>query len=50
MDKKSWLIQIISQASNDTGDRLLDFMELYNLDNLQEATEEQLQQYIADHL
>ncbi len=50
MDKKSWLIQVISQASHDTEDKLLDFMELYNLDCLMDATEEQLQQYIADHL
>lgn len=49
MDKKSWLIGVISQSSNGTGDRLLDFMELYSLDNLMDATEEQLEQYVADN-
>ena len=50
MDRKSWLIGVISQSSNDTGDRLLDFMELYDLDNLMDAKEEQLEQYVADYV
>lgn len=47
-DRKSELIKKISAASNDD-DLLLDFMELNNLDNLMEATEEQLAQYADDN-
>lgn len=46
--KKDSLIEKISGASKD-GDLLLDFMELNNLDNLRDATEEQLAQYAADN-
>lgn len=46
-DRKNELIKKISAASGD-GDLLLEFMELNDLDNLMEATEEQLAQYVAD--
>ena len=39
----SELIEIISQR-----DKLLDFMERYNLIGLREATEEQLKEYIEE--
>lgn len=45
---KSRLISIISNASNKYGDKLVDFMDKYNLYNLQSATEEQLQEYIEE--
>jgi len=45
---KSRLISIISNASNKYGDKLVDFMDNYNLYNLQSATEEQLQEYIEE--
>lgn len=41
------LIQIISQASDRYGDRLLDFLERYHLPGLMFATTEQLQEYIS---
>lgn len=49
MNEESKLIQLISQASSDDGDLLLDFMNEYGLDGLNEATTEQLQQFIADN-
>ena len=49
MDRKSKLISQISAASSD-GDLLLDFIELYELNNLHTASVEQLEQYVADVL
>ncbi|MGI6501275.1 MAG: hypothetical protein ACOX1S_10440 [Anaerostipes sp.] len=49
MSEETKLIQLISQASSDDGDLLLDFMYEYGLDGLNEATTEQLQQFIADN-
>lgn len=48
MGRKDHLIKRISDTSGDR-DLLLDFMELNGLDNLMEATEEQLAQYVADY-
>lgn len=45
---KSRLVSIISKASNKYGDKLVDFMDKYNLYNLQSASEEQLQEYIEE--
>lgn len=46
--RKNQLIKRISGASGDR-DLLLDFMEMNGLDNLMEATEGQLTQYVADY-
>lgn len=46
--RKDELIEKISAASG-SGDLLLDFMELYELDGLMDATEEQLAQYVTDN-
>lgn len=45
---KSRLVSIISKAGNKYGDKLIDFMDKYNLYNLQSATEEQLEEYIKE--
>lgn len=47
---KSGLIELISRNSNNRGDKLLEFMDLYHLHNLQSATEDQLREYIQTHL
>ena len=47
---KDYLITIISEASDRTGDKLLAFMDKYHLTNLQEATEAQLESFILDDL
>lgn len=49
ISEKSKLIRLISQASSEDGDLLLDFMNEYELDGLNQATVEQLQQFIADN-
>ncbi|MDD3571221.1 MAG: hypothetical protein PHY44_08995 [Lachnospiraceae bacterium] len=49
MNEESKLIQVISQASSQYGDLLLDFMNEYGLVGLNEATVEQLQQFITDN-
>lgn len=40
------LIGIISRASDHYGDKLIEFMNRYGLRNLQEATKEQLEEFI----
>jgi|GEM_PF-4507933 len=45
--EKSRLIEIISRQSSRYGDKLIDFMDTYRLDNLQSATVEQLRVYVA---
>jgi len=45
---KSRLVSIISKASNKYEDKLVDFMDKYNLYNLQSASGEQLQEYIEE--
>lgn len=46
--RKDQLIKIISAASNRYGDKLVDFMERYNLPNLMSATAAQLAEYIKE--
>ena len=48
--EKSKLIQYISDRSDRYGDKLLEFMDLYHLHNLQSATVAQLREYINTHL
>ena len=48
--EKSKLIQYISDRSDRYGDKLLEFMDLYGLYNLQSATVSQLYDYIASHM
>ena len=48
--QKNDMIDFISRHSSRYGDKLVDFMESYNLINLEEATVPQLQEYIATHL
>ncbi|MCQ2381704.1 MAG: hypothetical protein MJ054_00160 [Clostridia bacterium] len=51
MDLKSKLIGIISkQSSTVYGDKLIEFMDIYHLNNLRSATVEQLQEYINTYL
>lgn len=45
MDKTE-LISVISRSSNKYGDKLVEFMEMYDLPNLELASAEQLQEYI----
>lgn len=45
--EKYKLITKLSQMSNKYGDKLIDFMNRYNLNNLQQATVEQLKEYLA---
>ena len=47
---KDFLIQVISDASDHYGDKLLAFMDKYHLISLQEATEAQLEAFILDDL
>ena len=47
---KDFLIQVISDASDRHGDKLLAFMDKYHLVSLQEATEAQLEAFILDDL
>lgn len=47
---KDFLIQVISDASDRYGNKLIEFMDMYHLINLQEATVDQLQTYIIDHM
>ena len=47
---KDGLIELISRNSNRYGDKLVEFMDLYHLHNLQSATEDQLREYIQTHL
>ena len=47
--QKSDLINFLSNRSNRYGDKLIDFMETYDLLSLQDATVAQLQEYIALH-
>lgn len=44
--KKSQLIKVISTASDRYGDKLLDFMETYQLTGLNNASTMQLEEYI----
>lgn len=48
--EKSKLIRYISERSDRYGDKLLEFMDIYRLNNLQSATVAQLTEYIATHL
>ena len=48
-EERDRLIQYISERSSLYGDKLLDFMETYGLTGLQNATVEQLQEYIVTH-
>ena len=48
--EKDLLIKQISNCSDRRGDKLIDFMNQYHLDNLQSATVEQLKEYIANCL
>lgn len=43
---KDELISVISHASDHYGDKLLAFLYRYGLDGLQEATTEQLEEFI----
>lgn len=47
---KDFLISVISDASDRYGNKLIEFMDMYHLINLQEATVDQLQTYIIDHM
>lgn len=47
---KSGLISFISKHSDRYGDLLLKLMDRYRLTNLQEATEEQLQEFIEQEV
>ena len=47
---KDFLIQIISDASDKYGDKLLAFLDKYHLIGLKDATEEQLEAFILDDL
>lgn len=47
--EKSKLIRYISDRSNRYGDKLIEFMDTYNLMKLQDATEAQLYDFIATH-
>lgn len=47
--EKSKLIRYISDRSNRYGDKLIEFMDTYNLVKLQDATEAQLYDFIATH-
>jgi len=40
------MIKVISKSSSKYGDKLLDFMEQYKLSGLQDASIEQLKEYI----
>ena len=47
---QSQLIEIISSQCDRYGDKLLEFMDMYKLTCLQEATTEQLGEYISQCL
>lgn len=47
---KDKLIELISRNSDRYGDKLLEFMDLYHLNNLQSASENQLREYVQTHL
>lgn len=47
---KDELINIISSKSDRYGDKLIDFLDRNNLISLQDATVEQLQNYISNYL
>ena len=47
--QKNDLIMFLSNQSDRYGDKLIDFMEVYDLINLQEATVTQLREYITTH-
>lgn len=47
---KDDLIKVILGKSSRYGDKLVEFMDLYKLKNLKDATVEQLQEYISVHL
>lgn len=47
---RDFLIQIISDASDRYGDKLLAFLDKYHLAGLKDATEEQLETFILDDL
>lgn len=44
--EKDSLIRIIHNHSNSTGDKLIEFMNMYELDCLEDATVEQLREYV----
>lgn len=48
--EESKLIRYISDRSDRYGDKLLEFMDSYQLINLQSATVAQLRDYISKHL
>ena len=47
--EKNRLIELISRQSDFYGNKLVDFMDTYHLNNLQSATVAQLQEYVAIH-
>ena len=47
---KDELIQVISSRSSRYGDKLIDFMDRYSLYCLQDATVQQLREYVSDNL
>lgn len=49
-ETKTELIKIISAASDRYGDKLIDFMDKYDLQNLAQATADQLKKYIENYL
>lgn len=44
--EKDSLIRIIHNHSNSTGDKLIEFMNMYELDSLKDATVKQLREYV----
>ena len=45
ISEKSKYIRLISKASNKYGNKLLDMMDCYKVNNLKELTEEQVNEY-----
>ena len=45
ISEKSKYIRLISSASNKYGNKLLDMMDCYKVNNLKELTEEQVKEY-----
>lgn len=50
MNAKAELISVISKAGDRYGNKLIDFLNLYHLTGLCEATVDQLQDYIQNNL
>lgn len=47
---KDDLIKVISSQSSRYGDKLVEFMDLYGLENLQDANMAQLKEYVSEYL